>query len=86
MTQIAWTLLHLESSTPPTGRRENKSKMEKINLKRINIKTESCEKNCITYPEVLLQVVDCDWDVFAALFQLNVRESWKGEVQTQVLH
>lgn len=56
-----------------------------------NIKVDTklsggCKKNCIGYPEVLLQVVDCDWDVFAALFQLNVWESWKGEVQTQVLH
>lgn len=38
------------------------------------------------YPQVFLQVVDRDWDVFAALFQLNVWESWKGEVQTQILH
>lgn len=43
-------------------------------------------KMCVTYPKVFLQVVDCDWDVFAALFQLNVWESRKGEVQTQVLH
>lgn len=48
--------------------------------------SESCKKNYMPYSEVLLQVVDCDWDVFAALFQLNVWESWKGEVQAQVLH
>lgn len=40
----------------------------------------------ITYPEVLLKVVDGDRDVFASLFQLDVWESWKSEVQTEFLH
>lgn len=42
--------------------------------------------NLSRYPEVLLQVVDRDWNVFTAFLQLNVGESRKGEIQTQILH
>lgn len=38
------------------------------------------------YPEVLLQVVDGDGNVFAALLQLDVGEAGQREVQAQVLH
>lgn len=52
----------------------------------MSTKVWAATKKSIKYPEVLLQVVDGDWDVFAALFQLNVWETRKGEVQAQVFH
>lgn len=60
--------------------------MSRGTITTVKEKFETRERENVTYPEVLLQVVDCYRDIFAALFQLNVWESWEGEVQTQVLH
>lgn len=44
------------------------------------------DANLSRYPEVLLQVVDRDWNIFTAFLQLDVGEPRKGEIQTQILH